>query len=158
MYQVNVGQRKVQELMFVRPILLSLSKLLHLLRRGRWVSDLGDQVCGGCFGNAIDEDAHKRDSDQDVESQTETKQNSLAAAEPVSLLILCKVNTSEVWLKQLSHQASGREVALEKDYQVPSREENSRTEDDRSRSQAHSVVEGVKTGRGQDKSADIWCV
>ena len=55
--RIQVRQRQTQKLMLVRPPDLALGELLRIRGTRRRVRDLGDQVRGRRFGDAVDQDA-----------------------------------------------------------------------------------------------------
>ena len=89
-------QRKLQELLLIRPLDLAFRKLLAV--RGRWwrICDLGDQIRCRCFRNAVDQDTQKRDLEEDVEADTESEQYTLAVMKPVLFLLFRKTDSREV--------------------------------------------------------------
>lgn len=97
--RIQLLQRQLEELMFVRPSSLSLGELLTVCRRRRWVCYFRDQVRSRCFGNTIDEDAEQGDFEEDVEAHTESEEQTFPIVEPTSLLLLGEADACEVRLE-----------------------------------------------------------
>lgn len=72
---INCVKRQTQKLVLVIPSHILLLELLHLLRRRRWVGNLGDEVRSRCFSNAVDEDTQKRNLQENEECDGEAIQN-----------------------------------------------------------------------------------
>lgn len=84
---IQAPQRQLQELMFIPPLYLTLSKLLRIRRRRRRVRDLRNQIRGGSFCDAVDQDAEEGDLEEDVESDAEAEEDAFAVVEPEALLL-----------------------------------------------------------------------
>jgi hypothetical protein len=85
--------------MLVFPFLLLFCKSFALARWRRGVSDLGDEVCSGSFCDSVDQDAKQRDSQEDVETNTEAKKQSFSVVKPLLFLRFRESDAREVWLK-----------------------------------------------------------
>ena len=79
---IHVLPRQLQKFVLVLPAEGVFFDLLRLVRWQRWLSDLGDQVCRRCFGQAIDKDTNKGDLDEDVEAESEAEKDTSAILEP----------------------------------------------------------------------------
>lgn len=170
---VHVGERQAQKLLLVPPFHLALCKLAALGRRRRRIRDLGDEVRRALdqgqpclslqksetkrthsLSNAIKQDPQQRHADQGVDANRKPKQQPLAAAEPLLLLVLGKVHARKVGLQQLAHQAARGKVALQKDDKIPPREEDAGAEDERGRTEPDGLVEGPEAGGREHQPAD----
>jgi hypothetical protein len=96
---VHVLPWQIQEFVFVLP---AQRILLELLGLGRWkwrLGNLRDEVCRGGLRETVDEDAHKRDLDENVEAKAETEEHTSSVLEPQLLLLFVVANTCEVRLE-----------------------------------------------------------
>ena len=89
-------QRELQELLLILPRHLALRKVLGVCWWRRWIRNLSDQICGGRFSNAIDQDSQERYLEKDVEADTEAKEHPFPVVEPVFLLLLGELYPREV--------------------------------------------------------------
>ena len=92
-------QRERQEFLLVLPRHLALRKILTICWRRRWVRNFSDQVRGGRFSNAVDQDSQERYLEEDVKSDTKAKEHPLTVMEPVFLLLFGELYPREVWLQ-----------------------------------------------------------
>ena len=89
-------QRELQKLLLILPRHLALSKILAVCRWRGWVRNLSDQVRGGRFSNAVDQDSQERYLEKDVEANTEAKEHPFTVVEPVFLLLFGELYPREV--------------------------------------------------------------
>jgi hypothetical protein len=93
---INSIERQAQELVLIIPPDILLLELLQLLRWWRRFRDLGDEIGGRCFGNAVDEHAQKRDFQKEEESDCEAVEYAGAVVEPEFLLLGGVADAGEV--------------------------------------------------------------
>jgi hypothetical protein len=93
---IQLHEVKAQELVLILPFLLTGCESFTVCW-GRWrVGDLGDQIRSRSFSDPIDEDAQQRDSQEDVEADTEPEQETFSIVEPMFLLLFRKMYAGEV--------------------------------------------------------------
>ena len=93
---IQLHELEAQKLVLVLPFLLTSRKTLAVCWWWRRICDLGDQICSRCLGNSVDEDAQQGDSKENVEPDTESKQEALSIVEPMFLLLFCEVYAGEI--------------------------------------------------------------
>ena len=103
-------QRELQKLLLILPRHLALSKILAVCRWRGWVRNLSDQVRGGRFSNAVDQDSQERYLEKDVEADTEAKEHPFTVVEPVFLLLFGELNPREVGFQLCCCQLFGAEI------------------------------------------------
>lgn len=85
--------------MFVLPSDLCFSEF-RTLSRARWrIRDLGHKVRGGCFGDAVHENADEGDFQDHGECKGKAEQYTLSVEEPPTFLLGVKWNAAEIRLK-----------------------------------------------------------
>ena len=89
-------QRELQKFLLIFPRHLALRKVLAVCWRRRWVRNLGDQVRGGRFSNAVDQDSQEGYLEKDVEADTKAKEHPLTVVKPVFLLLFGELYPREV--------------------------------------------------------------
>lgn len=104
--RIQLLQRQLEELMFVRPSSLSLCELVTVCRRRRWVCYFRNQVRSRCFGNTINEDTEQGNFEEDVESHPESEEQTFPIVEPTALLLLGEADACEVRLELCSYEVS----------------------------------------------------
>ena len=96
---IEIGQRQLEELVFVSPMCLTLCNL-RPLGWWRWrVGDLGDQICRGRFANSIYQNAQQRDLEKDEKANTKSEEHSFAIAKPGFLLLWGISDTGKIRLQ-----------------------------------------------------------
>lgn len=85
--------------MFVLPPHILRLELLCFGWRRRRLSNLGNEVGGRGFGDAIDEDAEKWDFEEDEEGNSEAVEDTLAVTEPEPFLFGAVADAREVGLE-----------------------------------------------------------
>jgi hypothetical protein len=91
--------RQFQEFMLVLPTKRFLLELFGLVGWEWWLRDLGNEVSGGGFCKPVDQNANKRDLDEDIESQAESKQYTSTVFEPQLLLFFVVLDARKVGLE-----------------------------------------------------------
>ena len=107
---VQIVQRELQKLLLILPRHLALRKILAVCWWRRWVRNLGDQVRGGRFRNAVDQDSQERYLEKDVEADTEAKEHPLTVVEPVFLLLFSELYPREVGFQLCCCQLFSAEI------------------------------------------------
>jgi hypothetical protein len=96
---IEVRKLEVQELVLVLPLLLACGKTFDLSWCWRRICNLCNEICCGCFGYSVDENAEERDAQEDVEANTKSKEKPLSVVEPVLFLLFGELDSREVRLK-----------------------------------------------------------
>lgn len=96
---VNVVKWQTQEVMFILPSYLTLSKTFAL-SRGWWrISNLGDKVCRRCLCNAVHKNTNEGSLENNGKGKRKAEQNALTVAEPAAFLLRSELDTAEVRFK-----------------------------------------------------------
>lgn len=82
--------------MLIRPPGLALGKPICRTRLGWGIGDLGDEIGSRGFCNAVDENAEKRNLEEDVEAHAEAEKETFTVAEPAAFLLFGEADTREV--------------------------------------------------------------
>lgn len=90
---------QAQELVFILPAQRLLLEFVGFLWWKRRLGDFGDEVGGGCFGEAVDEDADEGDLDEGKEGEAEAEEDAGAVFEPDLLLFAGVADAAEVGLE-----------------------------------------------------------
>lgn len=85
--------------MLVLPLDIPLLELFGIGRWGWGLGDLGNEVGGRGFGDAVDQDTHEGDFDDEEECKCKAVEHALAIVEPCSLLFGGVADAREVWFE-----------------------------------------------------------
>lgn len=84
---IDCVQRQAQELVLVVPPHILLLELFGLLRRRWWLGDLGNEVGGRSFSDAVDQHTQQRHLQEQEEGEGEAIEHTRAVVEPELLLL-----------------------------------------------------------------------
>lgn len=96
---VEVRKVQVQKLMLISPFLLACCKSFTMIWWWRGICDFGDEICRWCFSNSIDENAKQRDTKEDVEADSKTKEEAFSIVKPALLLLFAEFYARKVWFE-----------------------------------------------------------
>lgn len=96
---INILQRQAQEIVLVLPSHLRLSELRALVKSRRGIRDLGNEIRGGCFRDAVHQHADERGFQDYGECKGEAEEYALAVFEPAALLLGGEGDAAEVWFE-----------------------------------------------------------
>ena len=104
--RIQIDQRQPQKLLLVLPRHLACRETLRICGRRRRVRDLGDEVRGGRFSDAVDQHAQQGDLQEDVEAHSEAEEHALPIVEPVFLLFPGEAHAREVGFELFAERES----------------------------------------------------